>query len=75
MAEKLKRSRSGRRQLAGHFGPNVIGTVRRLAASRGVTHQVLLAEALNDLFEKHGFDRIADEAALPRGRPGPTQPK
>lgn len=41
--------------------------LRRLAADRDATHQVLLAEALNDLFEKHGLERVADETQLPRG--------
>ncbi|MDF2381838.1 hypothetical protein JMG10_10205 [Nostoc ellipsosporum NOK] len=60
-------ARSGRRQIGGYFEPKVAKALRRLAADRDVTHQVLLAEALNDLFEKYGFERIADETQLPRG--------
>ncbi len=60
-------ARKGRRQIGGYFDPIVVRTLRRLAAERDVTHQVLLAEALNDLFEKHGLKRVADEAQLPRG--------
>ncbi|WP_409567456.1 ribbon-helix-helix domain-containing protein [Methylobacterium sp. J-092] len=38
-----------------------------LWAERDATHQVPLAEALNDLFEKHGLKRVADEQQRLRG--------
>jgi hypothetical protein len=60
-------SRDGLRQIGGWFEPIVVRTLKRLAAERDVTHQVLLAEALNDLFEKHGLKRVADEQQRPRG--------
>lgn len=68
MTGKTKPSRRGRRQLAGHFSQEVLRAVRKLAVQRNVTHQTLLAEALNDLFEKYQMQRLADETALPRGR-------
>jgi hypothetical protein len=41
--------------------------LRTLAARLDVTMQHLLCRALNDLFEKHGLERMADEGMLPRG--------
>ncbi len=61
------RARDGRRQIGGYFDPIDVKTLKRLAAERDATHQVLIAEALNDLFEKHGLKRVADETQLPRG--------
>ncbi len=62
-----KTARQGRKQIGGYFEPKVLKMLRRLAAERDATHQVLLAEALNDLFEKYGLERVADESQLPRG--------
>jgi len=62
-----KDPRNGLRQIGGWFEPIVVRTLRRLAAERDATHQVLLAEALNDLFAKHGLRRVADEQQRPRG--------
>ncbi len=59
--------RNGLRQIGGWFEPVVVRMLKRLAADRDATHQVLLAEALNDLFEKHGLNRVADEEQRPRG--------
>ena len=61
------RSRGGLRQIGGYFDPIVVRMLKRLAAERDATHQVLLAEALNDFFEKHGLARVADENQRPRG--------
>jgi predicted transcriptional regulator len=61
-------SRIGRRQVSGHFPPDVLEAISRLAKERNVTHQIILAEALNDLFEKNGLQRLAHQTALPRGR-------
>lgn len=62
-----KGPRKGLRQIGGYFEPVVVRTLKRLAAERDATHQVLLAEALNDMFEKYGLPRVADEAQRPRG--------
>jgi hypothetical protein len=61
------KARTGRRQIGGYFDSKVVRMLRRLAADRDATHQVLLAEALNDLFEKYGLERVADETQMPRG--------
>lgn len=61
-------SRIGHRQVSGHFPADVLDAISRLAKERNVTHQVILAEALNDLFEKNGLQRLACQTALPRGR-------
>ncbi|WP_352787447.1 ribbon-helix-helix domain-containing protein [Mesorhizobium sp. M0228] len=68
-------SRTGQRQVSGHFSPEVTKALKRLAVDREITVQALLGEAINDLFAKHGLDRIADETPLPRGgaaRRGPS---
>jgi|JI8StandDraft_2_1071088.scaffolds.fasta_scaffold85479_2 hypothetical protein len=72
-------ARSTRKQIAGYFEPEVARALRRLAMDRDTTQQALLAEALNDLFVKHGMARLADETPLPRGGAalkarGPTPP-
>lgn len=61
-------ARIGRSQISGHLLPEVTKSFRRLADQKSETHQLLLAEALNDLFEKYGMERLADEKVLPRGR-------
>jgi hypothetical protein len=53
------KSRSGTRQVAGHFPAEVAWQLRELAVARRTTVQCLLAEALNDLFAKHGRPEIA----------------
>jgi hypothetical protein len=53
------RSRTGTRQVAGHFPAEVAWQLRELAVARRTTVQALLAEALNDLFAKHGKPEIA----------------
>lgn len=60
-------SRDGRKQLAGYFKPEVIRALKQLAMNRDTTIQCLMAEAINDLFEKNGLQRLADEAPRPRG--------
>jgi hypothetical protein len=60
-------SRLGKRSIGGHFEPKVAQTIRVLAAQKDITVQVLLAEALNDYFQKNGLERMADETSLPRG--------
>ena len=53
------RSRTGTRQVAGHFPAEVAWQLRELAVTRRTTVQSLLTEALNDLFAKHGKPEIA----------------
>lgn len=60
-------SRVGKRSIGGHFEPEVARAIRILAATNDKTVQMILAEALNDYFQKHGLQRIADEKPLPRG--------
>jgi hypothetical protein len=47
------------RQIATHFADAVAWQLRQLAAGRRMTIQALMAEALDDLFRKHGKPDIA----------------
>lgn len=49
-----------RRLVGGHFTPEVQQQIRVIAATQDTTIQALLTEALNDLFEKQGYPRIAE---------------
>jgi hypothetical protein len=60
-------SRAGRVQLSVHVAMPVRKALRMLAMDLDVTLQHLLCQAINDLFEKNGRPRIADEGMLPRG--------
>lgn len=60
-------SRAGKRSVGGHFEPKVAQAIRVLAAQKDTTVQVILAQALNDFFQKNGLERLADEQPLPRG--------
>jgi hypothetical protein len=60
-------SRQGQKQLAGYFPPEVIRTMKRIALDHETTIESLLARAINDLFEKHGHSRLANEQPLLRG--------
>ena len=51
-------SRTGKPSVTGYFAPEVRRQLRRLAADNDSTIQALLAEALNDLFAKHGLPEI-----------------
>ena len=51
--------RDGKSNVTGYFPPEVKKQLRILAAERSTTIQDLLAEALNDLFAKHGKPEIA----------------
>jgi hypothetical protein len=51
-------SREGKANVTGYFPPAVKKQLRILAADRETTIQDLLAEALNDLFAKHGKPEI-----------------
>jgi hypothetical protein len=52
-------SRAGKRNVTGYFQPEVARQLRQLALDRDVTIQMLLGEALNDLFAKHGKPELA----------------
>lgn len=51
-------SRVGKTNVTGYFPSSVKKQLRILAADRDTTIQELLAEALNDLFAKHGRPEI-----------------
>jgi hypothetical protein len=53
------KTRQATRQIAGHFPEAVAWQLRELAVERRSTVQALMAEALNDLFQKHGKPEIA----------------
>jgi hypothetical protein len=52
-------SREGKSNVTGYFPAAVKKQLRLLAAERETTIQDLLAQALNDLFAKHGKPEIA----------------
>ena len=53
------RTRVGTKQIAAHFPEEVAWQLRALAVQRKTTVQNLMAEALNDLFAKHGKPELA----------------
>lgn len=53
-------NKSDKRLIGGHFTPEVQQQIRVIAATQDTTIQALLTEALNDLFEKQGYPRIAE---------------
>ncbi len=55
----LPPSRQGKKAISGHFDPAVSKQLKQLALEQDQTVQSLLAEALNDLFEKYGKKPIA----------------
>lgn len=57
-------SRVGKSNVTGYFPPAVKKQLRILAADRDTTIQDLLAEALNDLFAKHGKPEIAPRESM-----------
>lgn len=60
-------SRAGRVQVTAYVESEVRRALRTLAAEQDVTLQHLMCVAINDLLEKHGRSRLADEDMLPRG--------
>lgn len=52
-------SRQGKKALTGYFAPEVLKQLKVMAAAEDTTIQALLAEALNELFKKHGKPHIA----------------
>ena len=55
----LAPSRRGKKAVTGHFDPAVSRQLKQIALDRDTTVQALLAEALNDLFEKYNSNPIA----------------
>lgn len=53
-------ARIGKVQIAAFFAPEVSDQLKMLAVTERTTVQLLLAEALNDLFLKRGKPAIAD---------------
>lgn len=51
--------RLGKKVIAGHFDPAVSKQLKQIALDQDTTVQNLLAEALNDLFEKYTKRQIA----------------
>lgn len=52
-------SRVGTRPITAHFPPEVRDQLKIMAVERRTTMHKLIAEALNDLFAKHGKPEIA----------------
>ncbi len=52
--EKTPRSRVGKKLIAGHFDPSVHRQLKQLSVDESTSIQDLLAEAIDDLFQKHG---------------------
>jgi hypothetical protein len=50
------RSRAGKKQIQGFFHPAYRQTIKMLAAREGRTVEMLLQEAMHDLFVKHQID-------------------
>jgi len=50
-------SRIGKKLIAGHFDPDVHRQLKQLSVSADTSIQDLLAEALDDLFQKHGLQK------------------
>ena len=55
----LAPSRRGKKAVTGHFDPVVSRQLKQIALDHDTTVQALLAEALNDLFEKYHSNPIA----------------
>ena len=53
------KSRDGKKQIQGFFHPVYRQTIKMLAAREGRTVEMLLQEAMQDLFAKHHIDLTA----------------
>jgi hypothetical protein len=60
-------ARRDRVQVGVHVTEDVRDVLKQLSLNQRMPVQVLLCLAINDFFEKHGLERLADEAVLPRG--------
>lgn len=65
---KTPAGRVGKVQVAGFFSPEVAQQLKGMALTESKTVQLLLAEALNDLFGKYGKPPIADATDGRRGK-------
>lgn len=62
-------SRAGKKVIAGHFDKDVVKQLKQIALNKDQSLQAILAEALNDLFEKYSFKPIALSYLLIHGIP------
>jgi hypothetical protein len=60
-------ARSGRVQIGVHVTEDVRDALKQIALNQRTSLQVLVCQAINDLFVKNGRERLADETVLPRG--------
>lgn len=51
--------RAGKKPLIGYFSPECMKQFKQITLDRDTTQQDLLAEALNDLFQKYGKPMLA----------------
>ena len=58
-SETRAASRIGKKVIAGHFDKEVVKQLKQIALNNDKSLQAVLAEALNDLFEKYHFKPIA----------------
>ena len=58
-------SRIGKKVISGYFDPAVAKAMKRLALDLDTNIQGIMTLAFNDLLEKHGQKRIADESMVP----------
>ncbi|BAZ19069.1 hypothetical protein NIES4071_109540 (plasmid) [Calothrix sp. NIES-4071] len=57
--EKIPPSRRGKKAITVHFDPAACKQLKQLSMDEETSIQALMAEALNDLFEKYGKNPIA----------------
>src|SRR5690348_1535425 len=65
---RIARTRVNSRQVSAHFAPEVIQTLRLIAAEQDREQQDLMAEALNMLFERYGKPALAQVLGIRRTR-------
>jgi hypothetical protein len=51
--------RAGKKPLIGYYSPECIRQFKQIVLDRSTTQQDLMAEALNDLFQKYGKPTLA----------------
>jgi hypothetical protein len=52
-------TRAGKKKVTAALSPQAHKQLRQLGLDRDMTVEALLAEAINDLFKKHGYDAMA----------------
>lgn len=57
--EKLPPSRRGKKQIGGHFDPEVSRQLKIVAAREDKTIEQVLGDAINEYFERRGIPPIA----------------